>query len=345
PPKMFRTSRSEINIFVNGRWVQPRSLLWSVQEAYSSLLMVGRHPIAALHVQVPPERLDVNVHPAKSEVRFANERAVTSLVGRTVRAALLGDSDSATSEDAPPVEMRQFELSSGEPARESAQWESPTQESWPIPTPHSVRVEADEPAALPPLRILGQMGATYIIAEGPAGMCLIDQHAAHERILLERFQAGVRVGQIESQALLEPTVIPLTRDQASRADELAAEIGALGFAVEAFGGDSLLVRSLPAGIPADRVEEVLTSLEEGVEGLDSIEERRRAMLASMACHAAIKAGQVLDMREMRALIADLERTRAPLACAHGRPTILELSRSDLEREFGRRGAISQSRRA
>ncbi|MDQ3856327.1 MAG: DNA mismatch repair protein MutL, partial [Chloroflexota bacterium] len=337
-PVLSRTTRADMNLFVNGRWLQPRSALFAIQEAYSSLLMVDRFPIVVLSVSVPPDQLDVNVHPAKSEVRFADERRVTSLIGRTVRSALLTESEHSSSALAQP-ELRQFTFTSA-PATEHV---SPNELHSPIAATSLEPlggVQSTSPrTTLPPLRILGQMAATYIIAEGPDGMCLIDQHAAHERVVLERLQAHVGGGRPESQALLEPVLVPLSAPQAARVEAVLEELAPLGFVAEPFGGDALLVRDVPAALQAERVSEVIVAIEEGLEGLQSAEARQRAMLATLACHSAVRAGQVLDMREMRSLIADLEQTRVPTACAHGRPTILELSRAELEREFGRRGSI------
>lgn len=168
-------------------------------------------------------------------------------------------------------------------------------------------------------------------------MCLIDQHAAHERVLLEQLQDAVGARSAESQALLEPVVVPLSGAQRGRAESFLEELSALGFRAEPFGDDSLLVRAVPPCAARSGIEQLVAELGEGLEGLGTVEERRRAMLATLACHSAIRAGQVLDSQEMRALIRSLESTRVPTACAHGRPTILELTRSELEREFGRRG--------
>lgn len=338
-PPLSRANRSDMHVFVNHRWVQSRSLLFAIQEAYNSILMVGRFPITVLDIRVPPDRLDVNVHPAKNEVRFADERGVSSLIGRSVRAALHGAGEDDRSEQ--PISVAQFAFSAaptsvgraipdavpepgnGSPAREPSEWRASN--------------EHDD-GRLPPLRILGQIAATYIIAEGPQGMCLVDQHAAHERVLLERLQASDATGVRESQVLLEPLVVPLSRAQAEHATRWAEEITALGFTAEPFGTDALLIRAVPAAVPADRAATLLAALQEGLEGLDTAEQRHRALLATTACHSAIRAGQVLDQTEMRRLIRDLEQTRVPTACAHGRPTLLEISRLDLEREFGRKGA-------
>lgn len=333
-PAISRSNRADMHAYVNGRWVQSRALLYAAQEAYSSLLMVGRFPLMILNVSVAPDRLDVNVHPAKNDVRFADERGVSGLVGRTVRAALLaGSAPGAES----PVEVGRFSFVSAPPPVPEADPAAPF--PGPVEEPEHDRGRSDlaDDGRLPPLRILGQLAATYIIAEGPEGLCLVDQHAAHERVLLERLQ-NRGAAHRESQALLEPIVVPLSPAQAERADEWAEELAGLGFAVEPFGGRSLLVRALPAELPADRVGGLLEALEEGVEGLGTADERRRAVLATAACHGAIRAGQVLDTAEMRQLVRDLELTRVPTACAHGRPTILSISRFELEREFGRKGS-------
>lgn len=333
-PAISRSNRADMHAYVNGRWVQSRALLYAAQEAYSSLLMVGRFPLMILNVSVAPDRLDVNVHPAKNDVRFADERGVSGLVGRTVRSALLTGSAPGGE---PPVEVGRFCFVSTPPpvsdADPAAPFPGPVEES----EHERGRSDVADDGRLPPLRILGQLAATYIIAEGPEGLCLVDQHAAHERVLLERLQ-NRGTAHRESQALLEPIVVPLSPAQAERADEWAEELAGLGFAVEPFGGQSLLVRALPAEIPADRLGGLLEALEEGVEGLSTGDERRRAVLATTACHGAIRAGQVLDTVEMRQLVRDLELTRVPTACAHGRPTILSISRFELEREFGRKGS-------
>jgi DNA mismatch repair protein MutL len=338
PPSFSRSNRGDMHVFVNGRWVQSRPLLYALQEAYSTLLMVGRFPLAALHVRTPPEQLDVNVHPAKHDVRFADERGVSSVVGRAVRAALLAAHQTPQGSDG-RVEVAQFGFG-GVPGRSPDVAAAPAAE-WPRqaaePEEQGLGGDAGE-GRLPPLRILGQLGRSYIIAEGPDGMCLVDQHAAHERVLLERLQDAVRSSAVQSQSLLEPAVVPLSPAQAARSAAFVRELSALGFAAEAFGEGAILLRAVPAGTPPDRAATLIAALEEGLEGLDDVEERRRAMLATVACHSAIRAGQVLDPREMRALIGDLERTRVPTACAHGRPTMLEISRLELEREFGRRGS-------
>lgn len=332
-PPLSRSNRSDMHVFVNGRWVQSKSLLYAVSEAYNSLLMTGRFPLTVLSVQVPPDQLDVNVHPAKSDVRFADERGVGRLVGRAVRSVLLANAQAGTALSQPSDATQfGFDPEPTDRARFGIPQTTPLE-----PLGASASAPGDEPAGrLPPLRIIGQLASTYIIAEGPNGMCLIDQHAAHERVLLERLQNAGNGAAVDAQALLEPVVTPLSSPQQDRIAPFIEELSSLGFEAEPFGSESLLIRSVPASVPADRVLTLLEVIEEGLEGLSTAEERHRAMLATVACHSAVRAGQVLDLREMRALIQDLERTRVPTACAHGRPTLLELSRAELEREFRRR---------
>jgi DNA mismatch repair protein MutL len=207
--------------------------------------------------------------------------------------------------------------------------------------PH-LGVEEDEPAAsefpswLPALRVFGQTNATFIIAEGPRGLYMIDQHAAHERILFDRLEEELTGGQVRSQPLLEPASLPLTPEQMQTLEVNAPLLSGVGFELEPFGDAACLVRSIPAaagrGNPADLVVEVLGELQ-SVPQASSAQERA---LAAMACKAAVKAGQVLDVQEMREIVTQLERTRRPNTCPHGRPTMIHLSHAQLEREFGRR---------
>jgi DNA mismatch repair protein MutL len=301
PPHISRSNRSYISLFLNGRWIQNRRLAFAVEEAYAGMLMVGRHPIAVLNLRLPPEDVDVNVHPTKAEVRLRDESAVFSAVQRSVRAAL------ATSAPVPQAQ----------PFRELSLAGQPPPPLW----QHAVSVESrpstavapqpDEPAkstpatTLPVLRVIGQFAGVYIIAEGPEGMFLIDQHAAHERVLYERFFEM-------RQALREH-----------------------GFDFEEFGDGTFIVRALPVSISGPDVRESLTALLDKM--LDEGEGDRRDRVAmSLACHGAIRAGKTLSQDEMRELIRQLEETATPNTCPHGRPTMVHMSADFLAREFGRR---------
>lgn len=325
PSSISRTSRSYISIFINRRWVQSRMLSYAVEEAYHGMLTVGRHPIAVISLSLPPREVDVNVHPAKSEVRFRHERDAFGAVQRAVRAALTEQTPvpalgNLTSPSAvvPSDRVRPPERAE---ARQPSLMES-------------LKAQPAAKPALPILRVLGQVANTYIIAEGPDGMYLVDQHAAHERVLFEKLQAQVARRAVEVQGLLEPVTIQLT----SRQEEvLKAEGGTLsqyGFEIEPFGGRSYLVRAVPALLKNQEVEAILDLLDSlgqsGTAG-DSSE----PLAIALACHGAVRAGGTLTLEEMRDLVRQLETTANPRTCPHGRPTVLHFSSSRLEKEFGR----------
>ncbi|MDQ2742221.1 MAG: DNA mismatch repair protein MutL, partial [Chloroflexota bacterium] len=191
-------------------------------------------------------------------------------------------------------------------------------------------------SALPALRVFGQANQTFIIAEGPQGLYMIDQHAAHERVLFDRFDIQLEAGEVQTQPLLEPASLAISASQMLALDENQQLLASAGFDLEPFGSDACLIRAVPAlagrASPAQLVGEVLTELE----NLPEPTAARERALAAMACQAAVKAGATLDVQEMRELVSQLERTLRPDTCPHGRPTMIHLSHSQLEREFGRR---------
>ncbi len=335
-PTVNRSNRGEITIFVNGRWIQDIGLTSAVVQAYHALMMVGRYPIAALFVQVPPSELDVNVHPAKAEVRFRKPDMLFSLVQRAVRATLLTRwSGPALSIQTPwaAIDSRPSQgeqafgwLPAGEQQRPGREISLADQQLLPS-------------ASVPLLRAVGQVGACYLVAEGPEGIYLIDQHAAHERVLFERLMRQAEQGQLESQALLDGVTVELPPQQASLlADQLKA-LHSLGFDIEPFGSNTYRVRAIPAmltGLSPDRaVWVVVEDFEEDEAPLAGLVEEK---LAARVCKAAaIKAGQVLSLAEQEQLLRDLERCDVPRTCPHGRPTMIHLSVASLERQFGRRG--------
>jgi DNA mismatch repair protein MutL len=325
-PALTKANRSGLSVFVNGRTIQNRSLLFALEEAYSGFLMHGRHPVAAIHLTVPAEEVDANIHPSKSEVRFARDREVHGVLYRAIANALL--------------EMRLRETGAVESLDADA-FASVGGAVQPDLLPHA---ESEEPLpeaqplmqGLPALRVFGQANSTFIIAEGPAGLYMIDQHAAHERVLYDLFDEQLSGGAVQSQALLEPVSLSITSEQMLALEENLDLLIEAGFALEPFGTDACLVRAIPAlagrGGPADLVNEVLNELQAAPQTGTA---RERA-LAAMACKAAVKAGSTLDVHEMRELVAQLERTLRPATCPHGRPTMIHLSHTQLEREFGRR---------
>ncbi len=330
-PAVQRSNRREMTFFVNGRWVQDPSLAAAVLQAYHGLLMVGRYPMAFLLLEVPPDAVDVNVHPAKAEVRFREADRIFAVVQRIVRGTLLGQT---------PATPYQSDRGWGQTAWPAV--ERPISPDWGLaggPTPTPPPQPALPGGALPLLRAVGQVGAAYLVAEGPDGIYLVDQHAAHERVLFETLMAARAVGAVEAQALLEPVTVALPPWQAELLEKEVEGLQALGFTVEPFGGGSFRVRSLPAILsgldPAAALRAVVEDFEEDEAPL---REQVEARLAARVCkRAAVKAGQVLSLIEQEKLIRDLEACRSPRSCPHGRPTMIHLSVDSLERQFGRRG--------
>ena len=334
-PHLTRAHRQGLVFFVNGRWIQNRALAFALEEAYHSLLMVGRHPLAVVHVRLDPAAVDVNVHPTKAEVKFLDERAVCRAVQRATHAALAR----APHDDLPRVRFEPLadrpvaSLARPLPLPEPASWGRQTDDE---PAPSGPQSVAAHPSGVPILRVLGQVAGTYIIAEGPEGMYLIDQHAAHERVLYERVLAQLAGREIERQPLLDPIVLDLAPDGLAVFDRSRHELEQLGFDVEPFAEGSLAIRAVPAimrGVDiAERFRAILRELAEGGAGDSWLD----AVAISTACHTSIRAGQTLSLQEMRELVADLERSSQPRACGHGRPTMLHLTQSDQERQFARR---------
>jgi DNA mismatch repair protein MutL len=301
-----RAGRSGVTVLVNRRPVQNRTLSYAVVEAYGSLVPVGRQPVAVVDLRVPPDEVDFNVHPSKLEVKLLRERAVYAAIQRGLRAALA-----------------------------SAQWPVAT---W-GPDASDAAVEAVE--SLRDLRVLGQAGRTYIIAEGEAGVYLVDQHAAHERVLLEDLRStfGRRA---EQQLLLEPLVLEVPASAVALVEQAATELAELGFSIEGFGPRQVLVRAVPALIverhPERVVQQTLVTLATSTHGLviEAHASWAERLALVLACKTAVRAGDELAQPEMQALLRRLNEAALCRTCAHGRPTAILLSHAQLEKEFGRR---------
>ncbi len=329
PPHLNRSNRQGIIFFVNGRWIQDASLNAAVIQAYHTLLMVGRYPHSVIHIELTPENVDVNVHPAKSEIRFREPRPVFNLVQRAVRAALLGQ--------AVPPSVSLHNQGDTIPGALSADWQLagdvelaqdllPLQSDW-----------GSSEGQVPLLRPVGQVSRAYLVAEGPDGIYLIDQHAAHERILFEQYMHEVESDQLESQALLDSITIEFSADEISLLEENAQQIQALGFELEAFGGLSFRLRRIPSIFTGRDPEQAIRAVVEDFEEDESpLAAKREARLAARICkRLAIKSGQLLSLEEQRALILSLERCASPRTCPHGRPTMIHLPVASLARQFGR----------
>jgi DNA mismatch repair protein MutL len=355
PPAVNRSNRKDITLFVNGRWVQDIRLSTAALHAYHTMLMVGRYPIAVVLLTLPPEDVDVNVHPTKAEVRFRYPDAAFSAVERTVRKTLLERAP------VPALAPRQWSLTgdrhdSGPASDWSPEWglfaapqpatAAPTSPVTPPlvtgdVTPTSPLPQQPElPAAdVPLLRVIGQVGAAYVVAEGPDGLYLIDQHAAHERILYEAYSLQRAAAQVVSQALLDPVAVEVSPDAAALLESQLDALRRIGFSLELFGGNTFLVRSLPTVLgrvdPARAVRVVVEDFEEDETLLAAEVEAR--LIARVCKRAAVKAGQVLTLAEQVELVRQLERCVSPRTCPHGRPTMIHLSVDAVERQFGRKG--------
>jgi len=349
PIALTRSNRKEITFFINGRWVQDTPLTTALLQAYHTLLMVGRYPLAAVFVEIPPEEVDVNVHPAKAEVRFRNPDKVFSFVLRSARRAILaftpvpqmapqnlwGSVPTQPRTIDPIWSLAHDEL--GVEGQKSGVENSGTVS--PSPTADDQQL-ASPNITVPLLRLIGQIGSTYLVAEGPDGLYLIDQHAAHERVLFEKLMAQHEKKAIPSQVLLTPLVVHLPPASAKLLEDQLPVLQHFGFHVDLFGQNSYQVRAVPSLFANSDPEAALRALVEDFEEDEApLQNELEAKIAGRVCkRLAIKAGQVLSPDEQRALLNDLETCASPRTCPHGRPTMIHLSVDTLERQFGRKGA-------
>jgi DNA mismatch repair protein MutL len=326
-PEVTRPGRGQVHIIVNGRWVQPRGLLALIETAYRPVLPRGRHPVAALAIVVTPDRVDINVHPAKLEVRLLDERAIGVALGELVRSAL---------------GRRPVPLATGfvtgvdaiDPPRGFAEEPAGYDDRAPIVTP-----------ALPPLRLIGQVQARLLLLEGDAGLYLVDQHRAHERILYERLAATYEKAGGEPVALPDPLLLELRPSQVAAFAHRLDELAAAGFDCDVFGGRTFLLRAAPAlpgvigdaagpldglGEPDQLVPTLLALTDEDAADGETWRER---LLVRLACRTAVRRGRPLDRAQMRGIVEGLGQTAAPAVCPHGSPLLMHVSGDLLERQF------------
>jgi DNA mismatch repair protein MutL len=339
-------------LFVNGRPVKDKLLIGAVRGAYADMLARDRHAVLALFLEVPPEEVDVNVHPAKTEVRFRDPAFVRGLIVTGLRQALTtGDRRSAQTPDAAAMRAWQAEPVAPQPglfSRAPDQRLSETGQLWrgyegSILAPSARAEPAAEPvpAASYPLGVArGQVAATYIVAEAADGLVLVDQHAAHERLVLERLRAaGAGEGTPATQALLLPEVVELDEPACDRLEDTAEALAAYGLALERFGPAAMLVRAVPAVLKGGDVQALVRDVADDLAKNGAallLGERRDLVLATMACHGSVRAGRVLSVAEMNALLREMEITPRSGQCNHGRPTWIKLAHGDIEKLFGRK---------
>ncbi|MFC1989018.1 DNA mismatch repair endonuclease MutL [Chloroflexota bacterium] len=324
-PAISRSNRGYLSFFVNRRWISSRLLAWAVEEAYHGLLMQGRHPVAILNISLLANEVDVNIHPTKTEIKFQNERVVFSTVQKAVRRALI--------ELAPVPKIEEVATASAAPSEPGRELRISTVSSHqPASLPAVAQVT---PAfSLPALRPLGQLSSSYIVAEGPDGLYLIDQHAAHERVLFEQIKHQVSYQGIEVQGLLEVATLEVTPQQDAVLKSNYEKLAQFGFSIEPFGDRTYLVRTVPALLHRKDWAGALRELLDSPPGEDKSDWTEKSAI-SIACHSAVRAGQALSNDEIRELIQQLEQAAIPNTCPHGRPTMIHLSSGRLEREFGR----------
>ena len=368
-PTMNRPTTGQIYLFVNNRPVRDRQILGAVRAGYQDMLPRGRHPIAALFIDLPSSEVDVNVHPAKAEVRFRDSAKVRGLIVGALSAALREAAIQATREGGEEA-LRQFSpslmpgISSGQsaagysgysgrpasvPGRQYAsQFQSPVSSAASgflneaSPQARYEAPEAEEGQALsayPLGAARAQLHKTYILAETADGVCLIDQHAAHERLVMEKMKEQHLAGKIISQALLIPEIVELPADQIEALLQLEAPLQRLGLYIEGFGEGAVMVREIPALLSDAAIKPLIADVAEELVmlgGSSALEDKLGHILATMSCHNSVRAGRSLNQSEMNALLRQMEVTPAAGQCNHGRPTYVSLSLAELEKLFGRR---------
>ena len=346
-------------LFVNARPVKDRLLVGALRAAYRDLIARDRHPIAALFLEVQLEEVDVNVHPAKTEVRFRDPSAVRGLIVGGLRRALDEESgrSAAREQAAAPVmwtTSATYDEALVRHSRESGN--APFFEASGTRAFAAVAVQEDqklfaeapaaraEPAVEPvpsfPLGVArGQVAATYIVAEAEDGLVIVDQHAAHERLVLERMRAAREGGEVARQALLLPEVVDLDEPDCDRLEGAACDLSDFGLDLERFGSTSMLVRSVPAVLGKTDVAGLLADLAAEIAELGgpvSLREKLDHVAATIACHGSVRAGRILSVAEMNALLREMEVTPRSGQCNHGRPTWVKLGHSEIEKLFGRK---------
>jgi len=340
-------------LFVNGRPVKDRLLIGAVRAAYHDLLARDRHPVLALFIDLPGDEVDVNVHPAKTEVRFRDPAQIRGMIVGGLRQAL----DAAGHRSAPrpsaaalgnwqgpgdnfrgPAIGGSWSMPAQSPAQSSV---FEHQRDWAEPSARAEAMTAEpEGSDLFPLGVArGQVAATYIVAEAKDGLVLVDQHAAHERLVLERMRAALAGGAVARQALLLPEVVELDEPACNRLEDHLPELLEMGLEIERFGPRAMLVRATPALLGAGDPKALVADLADDIAAFDSalgLKERLDHVAATMACHGSVRAGRILSVTEMNALLREMEVTPHSGQCNHGRPTWVKLAHGDIEKLFGRK---------
>jgi DNA mismatch repair protein MutL len=342
-------------LFVNGRPVRDKLFFGAVRGAYRDFLASDRHPLLALFLEVPPEAVDVNVHPAKTEVRFRDSGLVRGLIVGALKHALAAAGHRAATTvataalgaarpqggSALPYAFRPSFVPRGLSERGAAYHAPlPDFDAPPAARPAGEAAPAGAPAEDYPLGVArGQLHATYIVAQTGDGIVIVDQHAAHERLVHERIMKALAGTGVARQGLLIPEVVELDEAAAGRLLARAAELAELGLVIDGFGPGALVVRETPALLGEVDIQGLIRDLAAELAEMEetlSLKDRLAEVCATMACHGSIRAGRSLNAAEMNALLREMERTPHSGQCSHGRPTYVELKIADIEKLFGRR---------
>ncbi len=343
-------------LFVNGRPVRDKLLVGAVRGAYADVLARDRHPVVALFLDIPPHEVDVNVHPAKTEVRFRDAALVRGLIVSALKSAIMAGSARASTTVATGTlerfrtEHHTYNFADPRPSQrnlaEAAAFYAspePRQASFvdapPLARPLTEPAQSSHMERFPLGVARGQLHNTYIVAQTGDGMVIVDQHAAHERLMLDRMQRAIAAQGIERQALLIPEIVDLDGPSVDRLATRAKELAELGLIIESFGTDAVLVREVPALLKGGDIKGLVRDLADEIAEYGdtlSLKERLDEICSTMACHSAVRAGRSLTLEEMNALLREMERTQLSGQCNHGRPTYVELKLSDVEKLFGRR---------
>lgn len=334
-PAVHRGNRTGVSLFVNHRWVQQRALLYALTDVYGELMPDGRYPLAALNIALPVEEVDVNVHPQKAEVRLRDTTRIVRQMRHVLRSVLARHvAVQPLRQHFQPMDARRGAVEHAGPGQAARAVDLFRPAGVDVAVPETGAQPAG-PAAPPALRVLGQIGAMYVIAEGVDGMYLIDQHSAHERVLYEAVLK--RLPEAQSQQLLQPQTLSLNPAHVQWLEAHVAELHRMGFALEPFGADAWLLRAVPLFL-AEKGHDWVQFIRTVIELKDNPDyrgdplERLRWVIA---CHGAVKAGDTLSHEQIAALLDALERCDLARTCPHGRPTMVRLSHAQLAREFGR----------
>jgi DNA mismatch repair protein MutL len=341
PIAQTRATRRDITFFVNGRWIQDQTLSRGINQAYHNLIPVGRYPIAVIFIEIDPDLVDVNVHPAKAEVRFRETNQVYDLVHRAVRRALKAFSPAPTPTQTMHWQPQWSRPTTPQPELDPA-WDKISHTPGTVTTTSSIINPGQNPqpelpvSDLPILNLIGQAGGAYLIAEGPDGLYLIDQNAAHERVLYEKLLSG-QPQTIAAQSLLSPVVLDVNPEDSEILIDQLSVIGELGYDLEVFGPNAFRIRAIPSILGDTNPQDAVTLLlEDSSFGNNTLlVDKNQKLALQIARRAAVKRGQILSREEQLKLLGDLEQSVSPRTSPTGRPTMIHISAGLLERQFGR----------